>query len=71
MLTVTDTGRGIDPEELPRVMEKFYKGSSGQAGSGLGLAICKEIVEMHRGTLSVDSELGAGTTVTLILPLSK
>lgn len=71
ILTVTDTGRGIDPEELPQVMEKFYKGASGQSGSGLGLAICKEIVELHGGALSIDSELNAGTTVTMMLPLSK
>lgn len=71
ILTVTDTGRGIDPEELPKVLEKFYKGASGQAGSGLGLAICKEILEMHGGTLTVDSKLGVGTTVTMMLPVSK
>jgi signal transduction histidine kinase len=66
---VTDTGEGIAPEDLPKVMEKFYKGSSKKSGSGLGLAICKGIVELHGGSFRVESELGKGTTVTVELPI--
>ncbi|MDQ0114975.1 sensor histidine kinase [Paenibacillus harenae] len=68
-VTVADTGCGIDPEDLPHVTENFYKAHAGQGGSGLGLAICKEIIELHDGQLTIDSELGAGTIVTIRLPL--
>lgn len=68
-LTVADTGCGIEAEDLPHVTEKFYKASTGQGGSGLGLAICKEIIELHGGQLTIDSERGAGTIVTIRVPL--
>lgn len=69
ILTVADTGSGIAEEDLPHVTEKFYKASKGHGGSGLGLAICREIIELHGGSLSMDSELGAGTIVTVKLPV--
>ncbi|WP_165279988.1 sensor histidine kinase [Paenibacillus protaetiae] len=69
VLTVADTGTGISPEDLPHVTEKFYKASTGHGGSGLGLAICGEIIDLHGGTMSIDSEPGAGTIVTVKLPL--
>ncbi|MCA0757865.1 HAMP domain-containing histidine kinase [Paenibacillus sp. N4] len=69
LLTVADTGSGIAAEDLPHVTEKFYKANTGQGGSGLGLAICKEIIELHGGQLTVDSERGAGTVVTIRMPL--
>ncbi|MNZ93966.1 Alkaline phosphatase synthesis sensor protein PhoR [compost metagenome] len=69
LLTVSDTGCGIDAEDLPLVTDKFYKGNTGMGGSGLGLAICKEIIELHGGQLVVDSERGAGTIVTVRVPL--
>jgi len=68
-LIVADTGCGIEAEDLPHVTEKFYKASTGQGGSGLGLAICKEIIELHGGQLAIDSERGAGTIVTIRVPL--
>ncbi|MGO4370466.1 sensor histidine kinase [Paenibacillus sp. MCAF20] len=68
-VTVADTGCGIDAEDLPHVTENFYKAQTGQGGSGLGLAICKEIIELHDGKLTIDSERGAGTIVTIRLPL--
>lgn len=68
---VRDYGQGIPESELPFVKEKFYKGSSKQRGSGIGLAVTDEIVAMHGGTLSIASELGAGTTVTVTLPSAK
>ncbi|MED4079611.1 HAMP domain-containing sensor histidine kinase [Halalkalibacterium halodurans] len=71
IIAVADTGRGIDPENLPHVTEKFYKGTSGQSGSGLGLAICEELIELHQGTLVVDSQIGVGTKVSLRIPLHR
>jgi two-component system, OmpR family, sensor histidine kinase BaeS len=64
---VADTGRGIDPELLPRAFDRFVKGE-GSAGSGLGLAICRDIIEAHGGEISIASEPSRGTTVTFSLP---
>jgi len=63
---------GIGPDELPRVFERFFRGSRANeargSGSGLGLAIVKSIVDMHGGRISVESRLGAGTTFVVALP---
>jgi signal transduction histidine kinase len=71
-ITVSDTGIGIDPAELPRIFDRFYRGSRATeargSGSGLGLAIVRGIVEMHGGTVSVESRPGAGTTFRVVLP---
>jgi signal transduction histidine kinase len=67
IVQVADNGEGIAPEDLPKVTGKFYKGRSKQSGSGLGLAICKEIVQLHGGSLHVESVLGKGTIVTVVL----
>jgi signal transduction histidine kinase len=71
-LTVSDTGSGIDPAELPHVFERFYRGTSSEtergAGSGLGLSIVKSIVDMHGGRISIQSAPGAGTRVIVTLP---
>ena len=67
-VVVSDTGEGIAPEELAYITRKFYKGSSKLSGSGLGLAICKEIIQLHEGQLTVESELGKGTAITVELP---
>lgn len=71
-ITVTDTGVGIDTSELPRIFERFYRGSRANearsSGSGLGLSIARSIVEMHGGRIEVESRLGAGSTFTVILP---
>lgn len=71
-LEVRDTGVGIDTSEIPRVFERFYRGSRATeargSGSGLGLAIVKSIVDMHGGRIAVESRVGAGTTFTVILP---
>lgn len=64
-ITVTDTGCGISPEDLPHVKEKFYKTNMTVHGSGIGLAVADEIVKLHNGTLELDSVLGEGTTVTI------
>ncbi|MFC4077559.1 sensor histidine kinase [Salinithrix halophila] len=68
LLEVADNGTGIPSDELKRVMDKFYKGKSQKTGSGLGLSICKEIVELHRGTLHLDSTEGKGTRVQIHIP---
>jgi two-component system phosphate regulon sensor histidine kinase PhoR len=74
-LTVSDQGEGIAPEHIPRLTERFYRvdpsRSRSQSGTGLGLAIVKCIVERHRGRLSIESRLGHGTTVHVLLPLAE
>ena len=71
-LRVTDAGPGIAPEHIPRLTERFYRvdvaSSRQQGGTGLGLAIVKHTLNRHRGRLSIESELGAGTTVRVTLP---
>jgi signal transduction histidine kinase len=71
-LEVRDTGVGIDATEIPRIFERFYRGSRANeargSGSGLGLAIVKSIVDMHGGRISVESRVGSGTTFAVILP---
>lgn len=62
-----DTGCGMSPETLLRAREPFYS-TKGEHGTGLGLAICQQILDNHRGILRLDSTLGEGTTVTIILP---
>jgi signal transduction histidine kinase len=72
-LAISDTGRGIPPEDLPHIFDRFYRvdkaRSSDTGGSGLGLAICKWIVAAHGGKIEVKSRLKKGTTVRVSLPL--
>jgi len=74
-ISVSDTGPGIPPEELPHIFERFYQGrvqgGTMLAGSGLGLALAKKVVEAHAGRIWAESELGKGTTVHVILPLTR
>lgn len=70
--SVQDSGEGIDPEELPHIFERFYKSprSTGdRSGFGLGLSITKNIVEIHNGTVEVQSVVGEGSTFTVRLPI--
>ncbi|HEX6778180.1 MAG TPA: ATP-binding protein [Ktedonobacterales bacterium] len=72
-ITVRDTGRGILPEHLPRIFERFYQVARGQGsrgGQGLGLAIVKTIVERHHGSISVESTPGEGSAFTISIPIS-
>ena len=68
---VADNGRGMEEKELARITEAFYRvdksRSRAQGGAGLGLALCKQIVELHNGSIHFDSKLGAGTQVTVTL----
>ena len=66
-VTVTDTGRGIPAAELDRVFERFHKGP-GSSGSGLGLTISRNLARAHGGDITLASEEGVGTTVTISLP---
>jgi len=72
-VSVSDTGIGISPEEIEKVFEKFYRSKNPLAtnvkGSGLGLPIAREVARLHGGDVVAESELGKGSTFTLILPL--
>lgn len=68
-IEVSDTGAGIPPDVLPHIFDAFFTTRAGDGGTGLGLALVKRIVEEHRGTVSVRSELSVGTTFTVDLPL--
>jgi signal transduction histidine kinase len=68
---VVDNGRGIHPEDLPLVFERFYRGRGAQSeGAGLGLAIARSIARAHGGSIRVESEPGKGSRFTLRIPLS-
>lgn len=73
VLVVRDHGLGIPAADLPRVFERFHRGSNVRAlaaGTGLGLAGARQIVEQHGGTIHVESQEGVGTTVSVRLPLA-
>jgi len=65
-IEVSDTGRGIAPEDISKVFEPYF--STKETGTGLGLAIVKKAVDDHQGTISVRSKVGEGTTFVITLP---
>jgi len=67
VIQISDTGRGIPPDQLPHIFDAYY--SSRPRGSGLGLPTARKIIEAHNGTISVDSEPGKGTSFMIKLPL--
>jgi signal transduction histidine kinase len=69
VIQINDTGSGIAKDKLPNIFDFYY--SSRPQGSGLGLPTAQKIVEAHKGTITVDSELGKGTSFTIELPLRK
>jgi|GEM_PF-2055747 len=75
VITVSDTGVGIPPKMLPHLFEKFVQVEGGATreygGAGLGLAICRRLVDLMGGTLTVESELGRGSTFTILLPIER
>jgi two-component system, OmpR family, phosphate regulon sensor histidine kinase PhoR len=72
-IDVRDTGEGIDPDDLPRVFERFYKADRARrgGGTGLGLAIVKHSIEAHGGSVSVTSQLGRGSTFSFTVPADR
>jgi len=72
-VAISDNGCGIAPQHLPRVFDRFYRAESsrGSDGAGLGLALVKSIVDLHGGSAIIESNLGRGTIVKLVFPLSR
>jgi two-component system phosphate regulon sensor histidine kinase PhoR len=74
-ISVTDQGTGIREEDLPRIFERFYRADKArdrqQGGTGLGLSIVKHIAQLHGGAVEAASELGKGTTISVLLPVTK
>jgi signal transduction histidine kinase len=68
VITITDTGSGIAPDDLPHIFEPFFT-SGKHRGTGLGLAICRNIIEAHGGDIHLTSPAGKGTTARIWLPL--
>ncbi|MBC8577168.1 sensor histidine kinase [Yanshouia hominis] len=68
VVSVSDTGCGISPEDLPKIKQKFYKANLTRRGSGIGLAVADELVSSFGGSIDVQSTLGEGTTVTIRIP---
>jgi len=67
LITITDFGKGIDPENLDQIFEPYF--TTKRKGTGLGLALVKQIVENHKGSISVESEVGKGTSFFIRLPI--
>ena len=69
-IIVADNGKGISASDLPHIFERMYQCSHARSGkgNGLGLSIAKELVGVHKGTITADSVPGSGTTFTIILP---
>jgi PAS domain S-box-containing protein len=74
-ITISDTGTGIDPNDLPYIFDRFYRTDKSRnadtGGAGLGLTMVKKIIERHQGTVSIDSTFGEGTTVRVQLPVTQ
>jgi len=74
-ITVSDTGKGIEEQELERVFDRFYQVSNANSeniiGTGIGLSLVKELTELHKGSVSVESKVGKGSTFKVLLPLGK
>jgi PAS domain S-box-containing protein len=71
VITITDTGHGIAPSDLPYIFDPFYSNSKAGQGTGLGLSICQSIIRQHLGSIEVESTLGGGTNFLVRLPLTQ
>lgn len=69
-ISIQDSGKGVHPENLSRIFEPFFTTKDPGRGTGLGLAVCHRIIKQHRGHILVDSQLGVGTTFTVVLPIA-
>lgn len=70
-LKVCDTGEGIAPDVQPRIFDGFYQAPGTQSGTGLGLTFTKSLVELHHGTITAESTVGAGATLTVTMPIAQ
>jgi signal transduction histidine kinase len=73
-IIINDTGVGISPDDIQNIFRPFYRGSTSRAthsGSGLGLSIVQRIIELHHGTISVESTLKHGSTFMITLPMKQ
>lgn len=70
-VTVSDTGQGIDPQDMPHIFDRFYRGrnAAGTMGTGLGLAIARWVAVQHGGWIDVTSTPGRGSIFTVVLPI--
>lgn len=70
LIQIKDTGVGISPDDLKLIFERYYQSKNRRSGKGIGLYLCKQIIETHNGEITVQSELGKGTIMTITLPVS-
>ncbi len=73
LFTVKDNGIGIPPEDMTLIFEPFYRASNSRfvKGSGLGLAVLNECLKLHKGSISIDSDLASGTVIHILLPITQ
>ena len=73
LISVSDTGPGIPQEEQAQIFAPFYqmKRSEDQLGTGLGLSLVKELLKLYNGTITLESAVGAGSTFTIVLPVTR
>ncbi len=65
---IRDSGPGIEPENISKIFDRFFRAETGGTGVGLGLHIARTIAHIHRGSIEVESQKGDGTTFCVILP---
>lgn len=71
-ITVKDTGKGIEPEKVKRIFERFYSDSpQAQSGTGIGLSLSKKLIDLHKGAINVESEKGKGACFIVTFPVSR
>lgn len=74
-VSVSDTGRGISPEDLPHIFDRYFQtkqlNAATEGGTGIGLALCRELIRLMQGRLWADSQLGLGSTFTLLIPAAE
>jgi signal transduction histidine kinase len=70
-VAIRDTGQGIPEEYLARIFDPFFTTKEAGQGTGIGLAVCAQIVQAHGGSIAVQSQVGAGSTFTICLPIHK
>jgi signal transduction histidine kinase len=71
VIAVRDEGRGMDKNVIDHIFEPFFTTKDQRNGTGLGLSICNNIVKSHNGSIEIDSKVGAGTTMSVVLPVSE